>query len=102
LLDFPMPRLKAYRPETAIAEKLHAMVILGEANSRMRDSSTSMRCRSITTLTQIFSPALCGQPLSAGVRRDKRETGAVAGILGKEWAKRVDTSSQLSGNVAKT
>ncbi len=37
LLDFPMPRLKAYRPETAIAEKLHAMVILGEANSRMRD-----------------------------------------------------------------
>jgi hypothetical protein len=25
LLDFPMPRLKVYRPETAIAEKLHAM-----------------------------------------------------------------------------
>jgi len=37
LLDFPMPRLKAYHPETAIAEKLHAMVVLGEANSRMRD-----------------------------------------------------------------
>ncbi len=37
LLDFPMPRLKVYRPETAIAEKLHAMVMLGEANSRMRD-----------------------------------------------------------------
>jgi len=27
LLDFPMPRLKVYRPETAIAEKLHAMVM---------------------------------------------------------------------------
>jgi Nucleotidyl transferase AbiEii toxin, Type IV TA system len=37
LLDFPPPRLRAYRPETAIAEKLHAMVVLGEANSRMRD-----------------------------------------------------------------
>jgi predicted nucleotidyltransferase component of viral defense system len=37
LLDFPRPRLKAYRPETTIAEKLHAMVVLGEANSRMRD-----------------------------------------------------------------
>lgn len=37
LLDFPKPRLRAYRPETAIAEKLHAMVMLGEANSRMRD-----------------------------------------------------------------
>ena len=37
LLEFPRARLKAYRPETAIAEKLHAMVTLGEANSRMRD-----------------------------------------------------------------
>lgn len=37
LLDLPRPRLKAYRPETSIAEKLHAMVVLGEANSRMRD-----------------------------------------------------------------
>jgi hypothetical protein len=37
LLDFPRPRLRAYRPETAIAEKLHAMVVLGSRNSRMRD-----------------------------------------------------------------
>jgi len=37
LLDFPRPRLRAYRPETTIAEKLHAMVVLGQANSRMRD-----------------------------------------------------------------
>lgn len=37
LLDLPHPRLRAYCPETAIAEKLHAMVTLGSANSRMRD-----------------------------------------------------------------
>jgi predicted nucleotidyltransferase component of viral defense system len=37
LLDLPRPRLRAYRPETAIAEKLHAMVELGSKNSRMRD-----------------------------------------------------------------
>lgn len=37
LLDFPRPRLRAYRPETTIAEKLHAMAVLGMANSRMRD-----------------------------------------------------------------
>jgi predicted nucleotidyltransferase component of viral defense system len=37
LLDLPRPRLRAYRPETAIAEKLHAMVTLGATNSRMRD-----------------------------------------------------------------
>jgi len=37
MLELPRPRLRAYRPETAIAEKLPAMVVLGEANSRMRD-----------------------------------------------------------------
>jgi hypothetical protein len=37
LLDLPRPRLRAYRPETAIGEKLHAMVTLGSKNSRMRD-----------------------------------------------------------------
>jgi predicted nucleotidyltransferase component of viral defense system len=37
LLDLPRPRLRAYRPETAIAEKVHAIVVLGSRNSRMRD-----------------------------------------------------------------
>lgn len=37
MLDLPQARLRAYRPETAIAEKLHAMVVLGAVNSRMRD-----------------------------------------------------------------
>lgn len=37
LLDLPRPRLRAYRPETSIAEKLHAMVILDLQNSRMKD-----------------------------------------------------------------
>jgi hypothetical protein len=37
VLDLPRPRLRAYRPETVVAEKLHAMVALGAVNSRMRD-----------------------------------------------------------------
>jgi hypothetical protein len=37
LLDLPRPRLRAYPPETAIAEKVHAMAVLGSKNSRMRD-----------------------------------------------------------------
>jgi hypothetical protein len=37
LLDLPRVRLRAYRPETAIVEKFHAMVTLGSKNSRMRD-----------------------------------------------------------------
>lgn len=37
LLEFPAPRLLAYRRETTIAEKFHAMVVLGTANTRMKD-----------------------------------------------------------------
>lgn len=37
LLDQPAPRLRAYRMETAIAEKLHAMAIHGMQNTRMKD-----------------------------------------------------------------
>ena len=33
----PSPHLRAYPPETIIAEKFHAMVVLGRANSRMKD-----------------------------------------------------------------
>ncbi|MES2033715.1 MAG: nucleotidyl transferase AbiEii/AbiGii toxin family protein [Pseudomonadota bacterium] len=37
LLDQPAPQLLAYAPETVIAEKLQAMVMLGRANTRMKD-----------------------------------------------------------------
>ena len=37
LLNLPRPRLRAYAPETVIAEKFQAMVALGRANSRMKD-----------------------------------------------------------------
>jgi hypothetical protein len=37
LLPMTAPRLRAYPKETVVAEKLHAMVLLGIANSRMKD-----------------------------------------------------------------
>jgi len=37
LLDFPAPALRAYPPETVVAEKFHAMVRFGIVNSRMKD-----------------------------------------------------------------
>lgn len=37
LLDAPAPVLRAYPPETAVAEKTEALVSLGFANSRMKD-----------------------------------------------------------------
>ena len=37
MLDFPPPRLRVYSRESVVAEKLHAMVVLGMLNSRMKD-----------------------------------------------------------------
>ena len=37
LLDFPSPKVRTYPKETVVAEKLHGLVTLGIANSRMRD-----------------------------------------------------------------
>jgi hypothetical protein len=37
LLDLPHPVIRAYRRETVVAEKAHAMVVNGERNSRMKD-----------------------------------------------------------------
>ena len=37
LLDMPAPRVRAYPREAVVAEKLHAMVVLGERNSRYKD-----------------------------------------------------------------
>jgi len=37
LLDMPAPRIRVYRKETTIAEKLDAMLELGMVNSRMKD-----------------------------------------------------------------
>lgn len=39
LLGLPRPRLRAYPREALVAEKLHAMVVLGMRNSRMKDFS---------------------------------------------------------------
>ena len=37
LLDMPSPQLRAYPPETVVAEKFQALVSLGIVNSRMKD-----------------------------------------------------------------
>jgi type I restriction enzyme S subunit len=37
LLDAPCPRIRAYPVEAVVAEKMHAMVVLGERNSRLKD-----------------------------------------------------------------
>jgi predicted nucleotidyltransferase component of viral defense system len=74
LLDFPRPRLRAYRPETAIAEKVHAMVVLDLQNSRMKDFFDVWR------LAQMYGFA--GGPLVASVHDTfaRRKTAIPSGL----------------------
>ena len=68
LLDQPTPRLLAYTPENAIAEKYQAMVELDKANSRMKDF------HDIWTLARNLE--FDGQRLSEAIRRtfERRKT----------------------------
>ncbi|HUT31897.1 MAG TPA: nucleotidyl transferase AbiEii/AbiGii toxin family protein [Planctomycetota bacterium] len=66
LLEFPAPRVRVYRRETMVAEKLQAMVELGVANSRMKDFYD------IWTLSRLFDfdgPDLAGSIRSTFERR---------------------------------
>jgi predicted nucleotidyltransferase component of viral defense system len=68
LLDTPAPRLRAYPKETVVAEKLQAMVALGQVNSRMKDYYD------IAVLARLFE--FDGSSLSAAFRAtfDRRQT----------------------------
>jgi hypothetical protein len=62
MLDLPVPRLRAYPREVVVAEKFQAMVVLGIANSRMKDFFD------IWMLASVFDFA--GPRLSQGHRDD--------------------------------
>ena len=74
LLDFPRPWLRAYRAETTIAEKLHAMVVLDLQNSRMKDFFDIWRLAQTHSFT--------GRLLTAAVQDtfDRRRTTIPAGL----------------------
>jgi len=68
LLAMSAPKLRAYRRETVVAEKLHAMVDLGIANSRMKDFFD------IWFLSQNFDFEGAVLAHSIGATFDKRKT----------------------------
>lgn len=98
LLDLPCPRLRAYRPETAIAEKAHAMVLLGTKNSRMRD---------FFDVYQLAQHASFDGPLLAGAIRatfERRKTaipGALPSALTPAFAQADDKRAQWSAFLRK-
>ena len=61
LLDFPQATIRCYRPETILAEKIHALVKLGAINSRMKDIYDIWQIASQTKLEgTVFAKALRG------------------------------------------
>ena len=68
LLPAAAPRLRAYPPEALVAEKLHAMVILGIANSRMKDFYD------LCTIAESFSFDLPALARSVRVTFERRRT----------------------------
>jgi hypothetical protein len=92
LLDFPAPDVLAYPREAVVAEKLEAMVVLGERNSRIKDFFDLHHFASEfgfdrATLTEAAR--------HAGSRR--RPDRAHAGVLGKSIEARAGTRLRPPG-----
>jgi predicted nucleotidyltransferase component of viral defense system len=69
LLDFPAPRVRAYPTASVVAEKFQAMVVLGIANTRMKDFYDLHRLSE----TQEFD----GETLAAAIRSTFQRRGTV-------------------------
>lgn len=65
MLDFPLASLRAYPPETVVAEKLQAVVSLGMLNTRMKDFFDLW----VITKTFAFDGVLLRQAISATFAR---------------------------------
>ncbi len=99
ILEFPAPRLRAYRRETVVAEKFQAMVMLGIANSRMRDFYD------VWLLSQRFE--FGGKPLSDAIRDTfaRRRTalpGQTPLALTQEFSGRGDKQAQWRAFILKS
>ncbi len=91
LLDYPAPRIKAYNKETLIAEKLEAMIKLGELNSRMKDF------HDIFVLSKTFS--FDGNTLVKAIKATFERRGTqipkdMPLALGDEFANNADKNKQ--------
>lgn len=98
-LGFPAARLRAYPKETVIAEKLEAMVVLGMANSRVKDFYD------VWMMSRVFG--FDGRPLARAIGATFRQHGiemprtapaAFTEAFAKDPAKRKQWDAFLSRN----
>jgi len=91
LLDFPSPHLRAYPRDTVVAEKLEALVALGELNSRMKDFYD------LWTLARLFAfdGVVLARAISATFNRRQNEIpDGVPIALTPEFGKLPDKTTQ--------
>lgn len=98
LLEFPAPVMQAYPKETVVAEKLQAMVVLGIANSRMKDFYD------VWTMAQRFS--FDGTSLASAIQAtfERRQTDVPGGepvALTAAFAGSLDKQTQWKAFVSR-
>jgi predicted nucleotidyltransferase component of viral defense system len=103
LLDLPPPRLRAYPREAVIAEKFHAMVLLGRANSRMKDFHDIF----VLSRSHEFAGDHLAQAIAATFKRRKTEIpaelpDALTTAFANDPAKQQQWTAFIQGIEAKT
>jgi len=99
LLDFPEPELRAYPPETVVAEKLEALVSLGIRNSRMKDFFDLW----VMAKTFAFDGLVLTAAIGATFARRKTEIPAEAPIaFTPEFANNADKQRQWRAFLKRT
>ena len=98
ILDFSAPRIKSYPRETVVAEKFQAMVMLGIANSRMKDFFD------IWILSRQFDfegTSLCRAIHATFNRRETGLTAATPLALSKEFSEDSQKRTQWNAFIKK-
>jgi predicted nucleotidyltransferase component of viral defense system len=91
LLSFPAPRLRVYPKEAVVAEKLHAMVVLGALNSRVKDFYDLW----VLAQGSAFDGAVLGRAIAATFARRQTALPASRPVgLTAEFAQRFDVQTR--------
>lgn len=91
LLDMPPARVRAYRAEAVIAEKLEALVSIGVATSRLKDYFDIWQLSSVTSFD---GPSLQQAVASTFERRATRVPSDLPPALGPDFSARADRGLQ--------
>ena len=97
LLDLPAPNIQCYTVESALAEKLHAMLMLGLLNSRMKDFYDTFY---LLTHQKVDYPIL-NEAIAQTFKRRKTNWNSKSVIFSSEFAKDSQKQTQWRAFITK-